>query len=760
MHRVMACWRWGRAVGLSVALLLPLVACGEREGVGGATSAARSAEPPLEPPGLRKVLSIVDDLGWCDIDHRGILLDLGTDAVAGRYAGALVTPQGVVATEHEGATWARVYDGKLSLTFVQPYAARVFVSLRAAGQDARRADISIDDLPIGQVSLSREDKIVSTSATRLPIDAGLHELTLRFRGSRGADDVPYAEVDWIRVAVPDELSRSYGAPTLYDVRAPAAQLGGVPRRALALRAPTTVACTLRVPSNATFRAGVGMMGGGKATAAIAVREDGAEPVELRRIEVEGGDAAAWTDVDVSLASYAGRILRLEVSASETSGTGRLMFGDPAVFVPERLSESVPRAKTAVLVVFDGVARADLPPWLDDAPHAPNLAHLVATGTVFDDHRGTSTLANASLAALLTGLPPRALAFVDAAARLPKVVTTLGDFARQGSVRAAMFTAVPTTSAAFGFERHWESFFSYPPNEGKAGTAAIDDATAWLSDVGTKENEARPMLAVIHARGGHPPWDLTPAETAKLPPQKYAGALRARDAAQSIASLHGNFAKLAQVDEERLRAMHFAAFYGQDAALGRLIRKLHETGRWDSTLLIVTADVSSAMRTLFADGLPLSEGPLSLPLYVHFPGSPSVPSRVALPTSPPDVTRTILASLGLKAPPELGGYDLAAVAAGKDDDPYGIRVAYAEDTYSARWGNYVLSGKLDGRRPMLCDTSRDPTCAYDRSHRAPFVTHALFRRFSALDAALPKAPEREPSSLDSETAAAFKVWGLY
>jgi arylsulfatase A-like enzyme len=744
----------------ALACLFGLAACREAPTATAAASASSSAEPPLVPPGLRKVVSIVDDLGWCDIDHRGLLLDLGTDAVLGRFGHALATPKGVVASEHEGATWARVYDGKLSLTFLQTTAERVFVALRARGRDARKADVFLDDAPLGTVALGTDTKILSTATTRLPIDPGLHELTIRFRGARGSEEEPFAEIDWVRVAVPDELTRGYGAPTLYDVRALAAQLGGIARRALALRAPTTVGCTLRVPTRATFRTSVGMMGGGKATAVVSIREDGAKPVELRRVDVEGGANAAWTDLEVPLSDYAGRVVRLELDAAETVGTGRLLFGDPTVFVDERPPTDVVRAKAAVLVVLDGVERAELPPFRAEAPHVPNLKHLVSTATVFEQHRGSTTLANAALATLLTGLPPRSHGLFDAGARLPKGLRTLGDVAREGSVRAAMFTGVPTTFAAHGFERHWESFFAFPPNEGKPGSAPIDAATAWFSEVGTKEKEARPMLAVVHARGGHPPWDVTPAEASKLPPQKYSGAMRPRDAAQAIASLQGKFTRLTPGDEERLRAMHFAALFGEDAAIGRLIHKLEEIGLWDQTLFVVTADVSSAMRSLFADGAPLTEEALALPLYVHFPGSSPTPIRVTRDTESADITRTLLSALGLSTPPDVGGRDLGAIAMGFDDEPYRIRVAHAEDGYSARWGDYVLVGKLDDKRPMLCDLTRDPTCAYDHTVRRPIVAHALFRRFAALEASRPKSPEREPLSLDSEAAGMLKVWGVY
>lgn len=323
----------------------------------------------------------------------------------------------------------------------------------------------------------------------------------------------------------------------------------------------------------------------------------------------------------------------------------------------------------------------------------------------------------------------------------------------------MFTGVPTTFGAFGFERHWESYFTFPPNEGQPASAPIDAATSWLTELGAKEMEARPMLAVIHARGGHPPWDLTPAEAAKLPPTKYSGAMRPRDAAQSIAALQGRFTRLTAADEERLRAMHFAALHREDAAIGRLIHKLEETGLWDQTLFIVTADTSSAMKSLFLDGGPLTEDALALPLYVHFPGSSPAPVRVTGETESADVARTILASLGLSPPPEIGGRDLGAVAARANDEPFRIRVAHSEDGFSARWGDYVLHGKLDARRPALCDLVRDPTCAFDHSRRKPIVAHALFRRFVAVEGARSNTPEREPLSLDSEAAGMLKVWGL-
>src|SRR5690606_33776247 len=102
-----------------------------------------------------------------------------------------------------------------------------------------------------------------------------------------------------------------------------------------------------------------------------------------------------------------------------------------------------------------------------------------------------------------GPPPSEHGLVDGGASLSPAVQTLARIAGNASVRAAMFTGVPTTFGFFGFEPHWDRFQSYPPNGGRLATAPIDDAAAWLSET-LAPNESRPMLAFVHGRGGHPP----------------------------------------------------------------------------------------------------------------------------------------------------------------------------------------------------------------------------------------------------------------
>ena len=768
MHRL------GRAL-LLLTLLTLLVGCG---GCGSDTvrsGATESASEAAGEDGWHQAVSLIDLLPRCDVNHRGLLFDMGTDAMLGRYSELLSAPKGIVASEHDGATWARIYDQKVSLDFYQPLVSPLFLTMRAIGRDASRATVSLDGIYIGTFHLKRDQvRIASTRITEQPVDAGLHRLDIRFRGNRKTDADPYAEVDWIRVGTPDELQRTYGAPTLDDVVSDSAELASVPHRALSMRAPGSVSCTLRVPLHARLRVAVGMHGDGAATAAVLAQRDGEDEVVLERVDVKGGEAATWTDIEVPLHDLANQIVTLELVAARTTGPGRLMFGDPAVFVPTQRRQKVADARAAVVVVLDGLERDELPPWRDtDTPHIPVLSHLARTLTVFHQHRAPSTSVSAVMASLITGLPPRAHALSDTGASLPSSVATLGRIASDASVRGAMFTNVPLTFEPFGFgcpagstrpgcQRQattWDRFSEYPPNEGALASAPMVEAGAWLTDATDKPEEGRPMLAVIHTRGGHPPWEVTPEEASQLPPPDYAGGIGPRTAAQTLASYSGQQRRLGEADKERIRALFFAGLSRQDAALGELMKRLEDAGRWDSTLFIVTGDVASGRRTLFMDGLDLDEDLLTIPLYVHFPGGAHAASNVHEPTEVYDVTHTMLHALGVQPPKEMLGRDLSALADSAVHDLQLIRVAALDDRFSARWGDFVLGGKV-GSNVELCDLRVDPTCAYDRSYLYPRVAQALFRNLVAFHQQRPRIPERQPLTLDSEQAGVLKIWGVY
>lgn len=715
------------------------------------TSAQRAAEA------VQEVYSFIDVLDRCDVDHRGLLIDFGTDDMSRRYGWAFTPPTGIVHTEHDGATWARVYEKRLVVRFYMPEPSRVFVALRALGRDASRVRVLIDGYSIASLRLHRKRVATTkTRLTRLPLDAGLHEIELRFAGGRRATaSDPFAEIDWLKVAGSDRVEGFYGAPTRSHLVEPKAVIGKVPYRAIALRAPSTLRCALLIPQHARLRFAAGMSGAGSAEITVRLRRDGQAATEVARLSVQGGDKASWQAVDLSLEDHAGKVVAIELGVPQSGGTGRLFLGEPRIVVPDVDPVDPPIAKRVVLVVLDGVERDDLPPWRKGpTPHLPNLSMLARDATVFSNHRGASTSVAASVASLISGRPPLGHGVLDSGHVLPTAVVTMGSMAREASVVASMFSAVPTTSRAFGFANQWDDFSWYPPNGGLLASAPFSDASSWLLRMAAKKK----ALVMIHARGGHPPFELTSKEAKRLPPHDYAGYLGPRRAAQELLAAKGQLGRLSEADRERLRALFMVSLAGQDHALGELIRSLSDVDLYKDTLFIVTTDVSSGRRTLFGDGLPLKETRLSLPLYVHFPGDHQAGKLSLVPTESYDVTRTVFDALQIKAPAEMRGRNLSTLVSPIQASLSSLRFAQIKDEYSARLGDYVLHGKLNAR-PRLCQLSVDPSCAFDRRFLLPLVTDMLFRRV-ALFVASEEPATAAPLVMDSETAASLKVWGAY
>lgn len=749
-----------------LALALGASACGPGCSPGasredGKPAPSASAAAPQPPSPARTIADLVDIIPGCDLEHRGLLLDTGTEAMIGRFAWTGTAPRGIDIIEHDASTWMRVSNRTLRVAFVQPEASPIFVAARSMGFGARAATVSLDGQPLGTLNFQRDQiRIATTGATTLPVDPGLHTLTFRFMGRARSGD-PLADLDWIRIGVPDESTATYGPPTLRDVILPRAALSAVPHRSIALRGPGAVRCTLRFPPGARLRASVGVLGPGEADAVFRLLRDGQKPVELFTQHLTGGDKATWTDLDFPLDLEGGPLATLELRAEGTSQGARVLFGDPVVVLPAAPPPATSKARAVVLVVMNGTDRDSLPPWhAGPTPQLPTLSELALTSTTFNRHRAPTTFPGSVVASLLTAMPPRAHTFTDFGARLPASNTTLGAIAHDASIRAAMFTGVPATFKSFGFGEGWEHFVQYPPYGNDPATAPLDDAAAWLTEVLRQSPEAR-LLLVVHARGGHPPWDVSPKEQAQLPPSNYTGIIEPRRGAQQLAILRKRKNKkdaLSAQDQERVRALEAAAMAAQDRALGNLVAALKTAGIWESSVFVVTGDVASGASALYAEGDDLAEPLLTLPLYVRFPDARYGGAHVNLPTEIWDLSQTTLSALGISFSRPGLGRDLSAVASGLEDSSFEPQIATLDDRFSARWGDLIMTGRYDAA-PFLCDLEIDPTCAFNRRETLPHAAMALFRRIMARDQATRSDwQKREPATLDPDTAAAMRVWG--
>jgi arylsulfatase A-like enzyme len=742
------------APALTLVLLAGVAACASDSRESLPSGAPKANEPgfgdgPVED---RVLVKLFDSVPGCDVEHRGVSIDFGTDATLGR----VTTASALESKERDAATWATLVDSEVQTTFRLIEPTRLFGSARLSPIEAKSVSFYVDGIAIGSIKLKPGvDQIVSTPPTEAPFDPGEHVLTMRFKGKR-RDSEGVAAIDWVRAGFPDDLEATYGAPTLADVLQEDAALGKVPRRALRLTSPSTVRCSLRVPPGARLRTALGLLGTGEDDVRIVLRRDGQEVVKLLERHLKPTDA--WEDVDASLEAYAGQIVHLELSATQATRGARILFGDPEILVSTRRPDPTPTAQVVVLVVLAGVTRAELPGYADrNVAYLDNLAKLTRNAAIFADHRAVSNVAAGNLATLLTGLPPSVHTVTDLGSALPRRVPTIPERARDAGVQTAMFTAVPTSFEPYNFGRAMTRFVAISPSEGEP-RSALAEAADFLTKTLEREPSAR-LFLVVHAEGGHPPWSPTQKQLDSLPPEKYTGDIQPRRAAQQLAALRRKRGKVRLLDADRVRveALHQTALARQDAELGKLLAAVGAADVEDRSLIVVTNDISAGVEEYFPEELPFDERSLEAPLIVSFPRGLASGRAVREPTTVEDVSTTIAAALGVSVR-KPWGRDLLEIASGLPLETDDVRYALFGESHTARWGTFVLRERASGP-PEICDVAIDWTCAFDRRATHPLLAGALRVRHAAFERRTAQSRyERQTVELDDATSAALRIWG--
>ncbi|HEY8944990.1 MAG TPA: sulfatase-like hydrolase/transferase [Polyangiaceae bacterium] len=748
---------------LSIALLL--TAC-KADPPQSSPDTAPSAPSPAEGarPAAEERTDLLSRIGACDVEHRGLLLDLGTEAAGARRRFSIDPEPEGSSVDREGATFERVQKRELTFdVWLDEPVARPSLSLRVHGGAARVVYLSVNDVRFGALRLpGNETRILSTGAAAAPLPRGRHRILLRFTGApRGAKVL--ADLDWLRLGEHDERPTSHAAPTREDIIANIV-LDRVPKQSLVLRAPSTIRCWLRPGPDARMKLALGLWGTGSGVAEVRLVRDGERPVVLQTRKVTGGDRATWTPVSIDLGDYAGSVVGLELSAKDTNRAGRIAFGDPAIVRRRAGTPPRPEARIAVVVVLAAADRRRMPPW-GPTGNLRTLGELARASVAFSSHRSPTTAAGAVVATLLTGLPPRAHGLEDGNSRLAQELHTLPEIVKEASGQTAMFTGSPTTFTPFGFDQGFDIFDPISPVKDLPAGEPLARAARWLDQEFDPDRNV-PVFVVVHARGGHPPWDVSREDAQHLKPAEYSGLIDPRRGGVILGALRERRSRgkrLLEDDWTRIHALSDASLARQDAALGQLVQVLKRKGVWDQTLLVITSDVAPGdpPELPFDPVGPLTEDRLLTPLLVKFPGQRLGGKDVPHPSSVEDLSFTLLGALGLKPSTALAGLDLYARALGHAPLLGRPQIATLPGYYATRLGQRLLRGNI-GAVPTLCAFDVDPACAADVFDQELIAARALWQAtFVAEGAARKLTPpdaSRRPVTLDDETAAALVVWG--
>lgn len=223
---------------------------------------------------------------------------------------------------------------------------------------------------------------------------------------------------------------------------------------------------------------------------------------------------------------------------------------------------------------------------------------------------------------------------------------------------------------------------------------------WLTDLTldfVDRPDPRPFFATVFYSSGHFPFASQAPYYDRFTDPAYRG--RSRFHKATIGAPLDGPARAAE--EAHIRGLYQGAVAASDAAIGDLLAALDARGLLDHTLVVVTADHGE---TLYEDGLGVGHGDhlygaatLHVPLVFRFPGHPRPGARVAAPTPLVDIAPTLLARLGLPAPPRLDGVDQSLVIEGRA--PERSRPIYAETGLTFFPPE---TDRLDGRRIRYAD----------------------------------------------------------
>ncbi|ANM28456.1 hypothetical protein ABI59_00665 [Acidobacteria bacterium Mor1] len=302
---------------------------------------------------------------------------------------------------------------------------------------------------------------------------------------------------------------------------------------------------------------------------------------------------------------------------------------------------------------------------------PNLDRLAAEGIRFERAYSTAGITPVSHASLLTGLNPYrhgVRVFFGAASHYleadhPGFASLLGD----AGYRTAAFVSAYPASERFGMHHGFERFDTgvsdsvmqqdmsrLPPKDGvwadraaaaaqRRADATVDRILDWLEG-----GDDRPFFLWAHF--------FDPHDTQLVPPVSWLDRFDVRPREPGAA-------KRVYVPE--------VAF--MDHHIGRLFAALRESGAYENTLVVVTADHGQGLgdHGWFPHRI-LYQEQIRVPLLMRLPDGPR--GKVVSPTVRSiDVLPTVLEALQLPLPLDLDGAPLQPVIDGRE----GARVAYAE-----------------------------------------------------------------------------------
>lgn len=333
-------------------------------------------------------------------------------------------------------------------------------------------------------------------------------------------------------------------------------------------------------------------------------------------------------------------------------------GALALAPTEREAEGLPLTDTIVLITLD-TTRFDAVGYSNSGrTQTPALDRLAREGAVYEQATTPTPLTLPSHTSMMTGLTPWDHGVVVNGARVPSDLPVLAETLSAAGWRTGAFVAAPVVEAQTGLARGFQVFdgvMSSSPLPAKAmattrimrrlgvyryphvrpGQAVTDAALAWLS-----AGDGRPEFIWVHLFDSHAPYQASAPSTcphadqlAMLPP----GRAEEYDRTQKAPDWYA----------DHMHELYDREVEGMDRQVGRIVDALEDTGRLESSMIVVIADHGESFESpkRFDHAATLTNQTLRVPLVVRLPGAVDAGVRSRDLVSVEDVYATVLEAAG-------------------------------------------------------------------------------------------------------------------
>lgn len=702
----------GRAsVGLLLACSCSLVACNKKDAASTESQTAALDRPADQPKVFANYATHFDlweHAHLAEVDHQGLYIEFGGPTRHKYTYGDWRSGFG-----KDGATGADTF------TFANADASRVYfhadkqepltlrLRMKPLGTGVVTVYLNGEALPATRFAGSDlKDYDVAVPAERVAV--GENRLMLRFGGTTQLNgETVAAAIASIRVirGTP-EAGAAYSAPHFAELRTEA-NVGGVQRRALAVRTPTTLSFYVKVPPSGKLGFGVGVSGDKPKSASATVQvtsEDGGSK-QLFKSQL----GASWKDEVVALDAYAGKIVRLDLSAEGEVGMGRVAWSTPALLVPQqKLEKPKKTAKNVVVVLIDTMRARSLKPFNPSSRvKTPVLDALAAEGAVLDATQAPENWTKPSTASLLTGLFPATHGAKTDAAAVPKGATLLSESLKEAGFTTGSFIANGYVSDKFGFNQGWDHYTNYI-REKKSTEAenVFKEAGDWVE----KHKDER-FFAYVHTIDPHVPYD-PPEEFLRMYQKgEYTGTVSPRKTPDQLAEAKKVPPKITftAADKQHLKDLYDGETSYHDHYLGLFVDRLKKLGLYDDTVFVITADHGEEFdeHGSWGHGHSVYQELLWIPYILRLPGVVPAGKRISEAVSSMSIFPTVLEAVGVAPPSVLEDRSVLSWVRGGPQPAVPVAFSdFLDDRRVIRAGRWKLI--LRGTNETMFDLQSDPT----------------------------------------------------